>query len=199
LSFKCCSVISIWKRRRSTCISHWSADGRFILYGSADPQTSFDLWVLPLEGDRKPFVFLKTNFDERGGEFSPDGRWVAYVSNESGRYEIYVRPFPGPGGQWQISTAGGIFPHWGPDGKELFYIAPDGTLMATPIAASGATMEPGRPTALFRTRIYGGGTDVNVGWQYDVARDGRFLISTVLDDASSPITLLQNWHPEPGK
>ena len=100
------------------------------------------------------------------------------------------------GGQWQVSTAGGTSPRWQPGGKELNYIAPDGTLMAAPIAVTGANLEPGRPVALFRTRIHGGGTDVNVGTNYDIAQDGRFLINTVLDDASSPITLLQNWHPE---
>jgi eukaryotic-like serine/threonine-protein kinase len=139
--------------------SDWSADGRFVLYHSIDPQTSRDIWVLPLEGNRKPFVFLKTNFDERDGQFSADGRWVAYMSNESGRYEIYVRPFPGPsspsgadgrgGGQWQVSTAGGMYPRWGPGGKELDYIAPDGTLMAAPIAVNGVNLEPGRPVRCF--------------------------------------------------
>jgi Tol biopolymer transport system component len=177
----------------------WSRDGRFLLYHSIDPQTGYDIWVLPMEGDRKPFVFLKTNFDEKRGKFSPDGRWVAYMSNESGRYEIYVRPFSGnapgaaTGGQWQVSTSGGISPRWRADGKELYYIAPDGKLMATPITASGATIAPGTPVALFQTRVYGGGTDQNVGTSYDVSGDGRFLIDTVLEDAASPITLLQNW------
>src|SRR5438093_9895020 len=128
------------------------------------------------------------------------------TSNESGRFEIYMRPFPGPsspgepdgrgGGQWQVSTAGGASPRWVPSGKELDYIAPDGTLMAAPIAVNSANLEPGRPVALFRTTIVGGGTDVGAGTNYDIARAGRILINTVLDDASSPITLLQNWHPE---
>jgi Tol biopolymer transport system component len=180
-------------------VSDWSHDGRFLLYHSYDPQTSWDLWVLPIEGDRKPFVFLKTNFDERRAMFSPDGRWVAYMSNESGRYEVYMRPFSGnapagsTGGQWQVSTSGGINPRWRADGKELYYIAPDGKLIATPITASGTTIQPGTPVALFQTRIYGGGTDVNIGTSYDVSGDGRFLINTVLEDAASPITLLQNW------
>jgi eukaryotic-like serine/threonine-protein kinase len=177
----------------------WSPDGRFLLYVSVDPKTTSDIWVLPLEGDRKPFVFLKTGFAERFGQFSPDGHWVAYTSNESGRYEIYVRPFPGPGGQWQVSAAGGLYPRWRPDGKELYYIAPDGKLMAAPIAPNGTALDPGMPVVLFQSRAYGGGTDAGGGWQYDVSRDGRFLINTVLDDASSPITLIQNWHPEPGK
>jgi eukaryotic-like serine/threonine-protein kinase len=102
--------------------SDWSSDGRFLLYQSSDPQTAQDLWVLPLEGNRKPWVFLKTNFAELEGQFSPDGRWVAYVSGESGREEVYVRPFVEAagsaagqtGGQWQVSTAGGISPRWRP-------------------------------------------------------------------------------------
>jgi eukaryotic-like serine/threonine-protein kinase len=197
----------------------WSRDGRFLLYTSTDPQTGYDLWVLPMEGERKPFVFLKTSFDERRGKFSPDGRWVAYMSNESGRYEVYVRPFfqgglsakteggPAPvsgtapgassgagvGGQWQVSASGGINPRWRADGKELYYIAPDGKLMAAPIAANSATIAPGTPVALFQPRIFGGGTDPSVGTEYDVSGDGRFLIDTVLEDAASPITLLQNW------
>ena len=80
----------------------WSPDGRFILYRQGDPNTGQDLWVLPMMGERKPFPFVKTNFEEREGHFSPDGRWVAYVSNESGRFEIYVQPFPGSGGKWQV-------------------------------------------------------------------------------------------------
>ena len=99
------------------------------------------------------------------------------------------------GGQWQVSTAGGIHPRWRPDGKELYYLGPDGQMMAAPITATATTLEPGAPGALFHTRIYGGGADNRQGPQYDVARDGGFLINTVLDDAASPITLLQNWKP----
>jgi Tol biopolymer transport system component len=192
----------------------WSADGRFLLYHSIDLQTGADLWVLPMDGDRTPWVFLQTPFFERHGAFSPDGRWVAYESNESGRYEIYVRPFAeaaaagaalqlrsgqtadAAGGQWQVSTAGGIMPRWRRDAKELYYLAPTGAMMAAPITVTGSSVAPGAPVALFPTRIFGGGADGGQGRQYDVARDGRFLINTVLDEASAPITLLQNWHPE---
>jgi serine/threonine protein kinase/Tol biopolymer transport system component len=194
----------------------WSADGRLLLYYRVDPQTNRDLWVLPMEGDRTPWVFLKTPFDERNGTFSPDGRWVAYQSNETGRQEIYVRPFAKPaasvagvtaaersvrpqpdlaGGQWQVSTNGGVFPRWRRDGKELYYLGPTGAMMAAPIAATGSSVAPGPPVALFATRILGGGVDAQQGRQYDVAPDGRFLINTVLDEASAPITLLQNWNP----
>jgi len=151
-----------------------------------------------MDGSRKPFAIVNTSFDERSGTISPDSRWVSYLSNESGRYEIYVRPFPpiSGGGQWLVSTAGGTQPRWRPDSKELYYLAPDAKLMAVPIAANGSTLEPGTPIALFQTRIFGGGANVNARQQYDVARDGRFLINVAIDDASaSPITLLLNWKP----
>ena len=134
---------------QSLAPTSWSADGRFLLYLAIDPETNADLWVLPMSGqaeDRKPFVFLKTPFREAYGTFSPDGRWVAYHSNESGRPEIYVRPFIPPGatgtaptaagGQWQVSAAGGIHPLWRSDGKELYYIKPDGAMMAAPITVT---------------------------------------------------------------
>ena len=106
-----------------------------------------------MAGDPKPWPFLQATFNEGSVAFSPDGHWVAYQSDESGRHEIYVRPFPGPGGQWQISTTGGKDPRWRPDGKELYYIAPDSRLMAAPIASSGTALQPGLPTALFQPRI----------------------------------------------
>jgi Tol biopolymer transport system component/predicted Ser/Thr protein kinase len=168
----------------------WSPDGRFILYDSS--QNNGDLMVLPLNGERKPFPFLSTPFNEMQGTFSPDGEWVAYQSNESGRFEIYVRPFPGPAGQWQISTGGGTSPRWRADGKELYYLAPDNKLMAAAIVVQGATFTPGTPVALFQTHIVQSFRRQN----YDVARDGRFLIDTELQDsATEPIHLLLNWHP----
>jgi hypothetical protein len=131
------------------------------------------------------------------------------MSNESGRMEIYVRPFAHPSargvgltevsGQWQISTTGGINPRWRGDGRELYFLAPNGAIMAATITVSGSALTPGAPVPLFRTRIVGGGTENNQGRQYDVSRDGRFLVNTVLGDTSSPITLVQNWHPEAKK
>jgi Tol biopolymer transport system component len=157
-----------------------------------------------MTGDRKAWRFLKTSpFAVRDGQFSPNGRWVAYMWNESARPEIYVRPFVDPasgpstgGGERQVSTGGGIFPRWRSDGKELYYLGPEGQMMAVPITTTGATLEPGRPVPLFQTHIYGGGTDNQQFFQYDVARDGRFLINTVLDDITMPITLVQNWNPD---
>ena len=168
----------------------WSPDGRFILYASS--QNNTDLMVLPMTGERKPFPFLSTPFSEQQGTFSPDGRWVAYQSNESGRLEIYVRSFPGPGGQWQVSSSGGISPRWRADGKELYYVAADNQLMASSVVVQGGTLTPGTPMPLFQTHI----VDGPFRPQYDVARDGRFLINTELSDRSTePIHLIQNWKP----
>ena len=182
----------IFESPENKTLSDWSRDGRSLI--GLIPSGNMDLWVWPLDSVRKPTVFLNTKFDERGPHFSPDGRWVSYHSNESGRNEVYVRPFPGPGGQWQISTAGGSTARWRHDGRELYYVSLDGKLMAVPIAAKGATLEPGTPMELFRIRSeLGGGV---VRGQYAVAPDGRFLVNvTTGDNTSFPITLLLNWKP----
>ncbi len=169
----------------------WSPDGRFIAFHVLQPKTSWDLWVFSL-ADRKLIPYLQTEFAEYGAEFSPDGRWVAYVSAESGRPEIYVQPFPGPGGKWQISTAGGWMPAWRRDGKELFYIASDRKLMVARVR-TGSTFEAEIPEPLFESKgkTFGGLTRR----QYDVSADGeRFLVNWAMEEESSaPITLVQNW------
>src|SRR5262249_9617237 len=103
----------------------WSSDGRFLLFRSNDPDMGYDLWVLPVSGNKASFPFLKIRFEEREGQFSPDSKWIAYQSNESGQFEIYVRPFPGPGGKVQISSNGGAQPRWNKNGKEIFYVSLD--------------------------------------------------------------------------
>jgi serine/threonine protein kinase len=186
----------------------WSADGRFLLYANNDPETGADIWVLPMQGDGKPYAFLQTQFRETAAVFSPDGRWVAYQSNESGSSEIYLRRFfvpgetgiNGPAEQWQVSTSGGTYPAWRVDGQEVYYLNPEGAMMAAPINVTGAAPVRGAPQALFNTRIYRGGQDVQQGTQYGVTDDGRFLINTELDnDVGIPITLIQNWNPEAKK
>ena len=175
----------------------WSPDGRLLLYRSVDPKTGYDLWALPMNGDGKPFPVVQTNFDERDAQFSPDGKWIAYQSNESGRFEIYIQPFPGPGSKLQVSTNGGAQVRWGPNGKELFYIALDARLMAVPIrlASNPQTAEPGSPAPLFATRV-GGALQGTIMQQYDVSSDGqRFLINTITEEAASPITVILNWKP----
>ena len=193
----------------------WSRDGRFLLYSTQDPKTATDLWALPLMGERpsagsgrpepvegrKPFAVLQSSFDEIEGQFSPDGRWLAYASNESGPYEIYLRTFPEAGGQRQVSVAGGVQPRWKRDGHELFYVAPDGRLMAVPIRTAPDThaLEPGPPVPLFPTRLATTGTNIaTAGFmaraQYAVAADGRFLMNVAADEAvTSPITVVLNW------
>jgi Tol biopolymer transport system component len=166
----------------------WSPDGRFILYVSSGTNNS--LFALPLSGDRKPFPFLKTQFNGVFAQFSPDGRWVAYQSNVSGRAEVYVAPFPGPGGQWQISTAGGSLPRWRRDGVEIFYLDPDNNLMAVAVNGKGGSFDVGAVKLLFGTHAAQGGR-----YRYGVSADGqRFLINTVLQQSTSaPITVVLNW------
>jgi Tol biopolymer transport system component len=127
----------------------WSADGRFLLYRNVDPITGSDVWVLPLFGDRKPVPVVQTAASEFGARFSPDGRWIAYHSNESGRNEIYVQPFPGPGPRLQISNEGGDTAQWRGDGRELFYVGLDDRLMAAQLRVNGSRIEAGTPVPLF--------------------------------------------------
>jgi serine/threonine protein kinase/Tol biopolymer transport system component len=164
----------------------WSMDGRFIIYMQNPPTTNFDLWVLPLFGDRKPFVFLQTPFTEGGARFSPDGRWVAFMSNESGQYEVYVARFDNPREKWRMSSEGGNSPRWRRDGKELFYVAADNRLMSVSVRP-GKTFEADNPTALFKL------SDSRSG--YDVTADGkRFLFSSpVTQSQSSPFAVVANW------
>jgi eukaryotic-like serine/threonine-protein kinase len=181
----------------------WSADGRFLMYMTNNPQTGMDLMVMPMFGDRKPFVFVKTPFREVYGAFSPDGKWVAYQSNVSGRPEIYLRPFVPPnaaapaeaaeGEQHQVSSAGGISPLWRADGKELYYLSPSGAMMAVSVNIKGSAIDLGAPVQLFATHVSGGGVDTQQGRQYGVASDGMFVINTELRGESGPITLIQNW------
>src|SRR5262249_9345881 len=133
--------------------SSWSRDGRFLVYSITHPQNSGDLWALPLQGAPEPFPVLESPSDERYGVASPDGHWLAYASNESATYEVYVQAFPGPGVKRQVSTAGGLEPYWSWDGRELFYLTPGQSLMAVPVRTTNAGIDLGVPAALFPTRL----------------------------------------------
>jgi Tol biopolymer transport system component len=182
----------------------WSSDGQFLIYGDDSGKGGMDLWALPLAESpagpggaeaRKPFPLLQTDFLEDHAQLSPDGRWFAYTSNESGRYEVYIQSFPKPSGKWQVSTGGGIAPRWRGDSRELYYIAPDQKLMAVAIRGD-ATLEVGQPAVLFQTRIFEAGAFVfSDKQQYDVTPDGqRFLINTPVEGATSPpLTVVLNW------
>ena len=139
----------LFRTRLQSFPQSWSPDGRFIAYVTVDPKTAGDIWLVPLSGDRQPTVFLQTPFNEGHARISPDGRWMAYQSNEAGNAGVYVTRFPQPGGKWHVSTRGGGFPVWSRDGRELFYRAFDGYIMAVPVGA-GSDFEPGVPVPLFK-------------------------------------------------
>ena len=178
----------------------WSPDGKFIVYWVNDPKTGSDVWVLPLAGDRKPVPFLQSPFSETWPQISPDGKWIAYTSNETGRNEIYVRPFPTGEGKWQISTNGGTFSRWRGDSKELFYmgVASLGKMISVKVNPAGPTFEYGDPVELFDSGYVNFTHGLNYH-TYAVSPDGqRFLIprpeSTGTGDAASaPITVVLNW------
>jgi Tol biopolymer transport system component len=172
----------------------WSADGRYLLYNEGPPPN--DIWALPMSGDKKPFPVLQTQANETQGQFSPDGKWIAYVSNESGRGEVYVAPFKGSsasGGKWQVSTSGGNQPRWRPDGKEILYVSPSPNtqLMAATVSAEGETFTVGVVTSLFRVRLPNTG-----GSFYQVGPDGNRLLFNLAPEgpaAPAPITVVLNW------
>lgn len=168
----------------------WSHDGRFIVFTADGHKPSGDLWVYPLSGDRKPAVFLKTPFAEHSPAFSPDDRWVAYNSDVSGRVEVYVRSFSPGGGQFQISRNGGWAPRWRGDGKELFFLALDGTMMAAEIALGNA-IRAGIPQTLFPTSL----SEKNDRHPYAVTKDGSRFVVPVTDprELSVPLTVVLNW------
>jgi Tol biopolymer transport system component/predicted Ser/Thr protein kinase len=179
--------------------SQWSRDGRFIVYSEGSPKNKLELWVLPTDGaaaDRKPIPFLRTEFNQGFGQLSPDSHWMAFTSDRSGRREVYVRPFPPGDGEWTISIAGGQAPRWRGDGKELFFEAADGKMMAVPvIAVLGAkpSFEAGAPVALFDAHIMQ--SPGSLGFGYEVTADGkRFLINTIAGAAATPLlTVVTNW------
>jgi Tol biopolymer transport system component len=144
-----------------------------------------------------PFPVVQTPFEEFGAQFSPDGRWIAYQSDDSGIFEVYVQPFPGPGRRSPISLGGGTQVRWNRNGRELFYVGDDRHLMSVPIRldAAGTSLEPGTPTPLFQTRIIGGlPGQGNHRQQYMVSPDGeRFLIHSVAAEDTSPIVVIANW------
>jgi dipeptidyl aminopeptidase/acylaminoacyl peptidase len=172
----------------------WSPDGRVLLYRSPGAETGLDIWALPLERDQKPFAVVQTMFDERDAKFSPDGRWIAFESNESGQREIYVRPFPGPGSNTRVSRSGGAQARWRADGRELFYVALDGRMMAVPVqfGSDGRVFEAGEPLGLFATRI-GGAAQTRNRQQYVVSTDGRRFLMNNFVDESTLMRLIVNW------
>jgi Tol biopolymer transport system component len=170
--------------------SDWSRDGRYIAVNRLSAKTSFDIWIVPADGKSKPFPFLHEPYSEVLPSFSPDGRFIAYMSNESKRMEIFVQQFPGPGGKWQVSTDGGVEPHWSADGKEIFYLSPDRKIMSVAVEA-GPGFTVSIPKPLFDARIQPGQRRNS----YLVSRDGKefLLLSPLSKERMQPITVVLNW------
>ncbi len=169
----------------------WSPDGRFLIFQEDAPPTRYDIWVAPLGGRPQPLV--STHGNDVGGKFSPDGRWLAYYSNESGRNEVYVRPFPNVNEQkWTVSTTGGQTPVWSPDGRELFYM--NGTaMMAVPIDTRGRRLVAGKPQFLFD-----GPYDTTQDMNFDISPDGRRFVMVEADPDAKPtrFQIILNWTKE---
>jgi len=171
----------------------WSRDGSFLIGNTpaGTPRTGNDIWVVPMTGDGKPYFFLQTAFNETRAQFSPDQHWIAYQSNESGRFEVYVARFPGAGSRVQVSANGGTSPRWRRDGKELFYVSADSKMTAVEVIGGGSGFSVSTASPLFSVTI----RDQFIGIPYDVSPDGqRFLINTFVDQTTPPsISLILNW------
>jgi Tol biopolymer transport system component len=167
----------------------WSRDG-LIAFVVIDPKTQNDVWLVPAAGDREPWPILQTPFAESHAQVSPDGRWLAYVSDESGQNQVYVTQFPKPAGKWTVSSGPGGWPTWRPDSRELYYRARDGTLMAVAVGAS-SDFHAGVATPLFKVDARPG--RLGIGTYYDVAADGRFLMNLFVERSSSPAVVVLNW------
>ena len=173
----------------------WSSDGRFLVYTDEDPKTHSDIWILPMAGDRKPIPFLKTSFEESDARLSPDARSIAYVSDESGRLEVYVASFPAGGGRRRVSLEGGSQPRWRRDGRELFFLGADARIMSVPVQA-GDPMDVGTPVPLFRSPTATSNRSELAIWNdYDVSPDGqRFLIRVdLISRDTMPLTVALGW------
>ncbi|MEP7148486.1 MAG: hypothetical protein ABI857_06350 [Acidobacteriota bacterium] len=174
----------------------WSPDGRFIVFLRRGAKTRFDMYALSLEGERKESLLLNSPFNEQSPQLSRDGKWLAYVADDTGSYEIYVQSFSPEGklgsDRKRISTAGGLFPVWPPGGTELFFVAADGQMMASTVKTTGSEFEFSSPKALFKTKMLGtfGGSH-----EFDVSADGqRFLIGTLVGEPTAPPpTVILNW------
>jgi Tol biopolymer transport system component len=165
----------------------WSPDGSALCVTQYSGQTQGDIRIISMNGEKKQGMFLQTAYNEEDGRFSPDGRWIAYASNETGQSEIYIRPYPGPGSPIKVSTAGGTAPCWRRDGREMFYVSNDNKMMSIDIQSSASSFESGTVRELFpRTPIMEA---------YDVFPDGkRFLINRVIEPSvTDPVTIVVNW------
>jgi Tol biopolymer transport system component len=182
---------------RNASIHDWSRDGGSALFTQFDPagKTDRDIWILPLQADRAPYPFMRASLNQDYPRFSPSGRLVSYQTDDSGHNRVYVAPFPDTGDRWEISPDGGVQPIWRADGRELFYLAPDNTIMAVDVHEGVKTVEFGTPRPLFQAAIAVLPAR-QPSWTWDVAADGqRFLLILAKDDPA-PLTLVTNWRAD---
>ena len=180
-------LVGTWQAERAF---DWSPDGRYLVYGELEPSGRSDLWLMPMTGDRKPVSYLTSSFDETQAAVSPDSRWLAYTSDESGDWEVYVQSFPEPGRKQRVSVEGGAQPRWRADGGELFFLARDGRLMTARVA-NRAAMSIDVPVPLFQTQLPGA-LDSYRNYYVATADGERFLIDSVIP-GSAAIEAVQNW------
>jgi len=187
---------TVLQSQHTVYLNDWSPDGRYLVYTQLGPEGQSELWLLPLSGDHKPVPFLKSGFNEFQGQVSPDSKWIAYTSDESGRIEIYVQSFPVAGARWLVSNGGGNFARWRRDGKELFYRALGGKLMAALVRNAARGLEFGTPAALFRISEPQG----QFSYAYDVAPDGQRILALVPAQVAgdrASLTVVINWDAKP--
>ncbi|MDQ5870866.1 MAG: protein kinase [Acidobacteriota bacterium] len=178
-------------------VSDWSTDGRYLLLDKGNIGAT-DVWVLPIADPSKGFPLVQSQFLERSGQFSPDGRWVAYTSQHTGRDEVYVTSFPSGGTRWQVSGGGGTQPRWKSDGRELFFVSADNDLTVASVDGSGARFEVKEVRPLFRVNMFSGPRFGLYG--YDVAVDGkRFLVNDAGETSVPRVALVVNWTAELAK
>jgi len=179
----------------------FTPDGRTLVYTELNAKTGYDLMAIPLEGDRKPRILLQTPFNDRIAQFSPDGRWLAYLSDESGRYEVYVQSFPGPGGKQQISTDGGTEIFWAKNGELFYRVGTNGERMMAVDFETNPTLRARKPRLLFEGHYASNGINGSLSPNYSVSADGqRFLMLKAMDQPqSAPLNQIQvvvNWLEE---
>lgn len=171
----------------------WSRDGRFVLFRSNEPPgLGWNIWAVSTSEPASVLPILQSRFDERTAQFSPDARWIVYESNESGRFEVYAHPFPGPGEKMAVSTSGGSRPRWSADGREIFYVSSEGSVMTVGVRATPGGLQLDAPSQLFTPRVERT-VEGGIAHVFAVSADGqRFLVSELVSHPAAPVTLVLN-------
>jgi dipeptidyl aminopeptidase/acylaminoacyl peptidase len=175
----------------------WSPDGENLLFLKNTQATRSDLWILPLSGDGKPRPYLTTPVNEFDGRISPDGRWVAYTTDESGRNEVFIQSFPEPGNKKRVSISGGLVPAWRSDGRELFFVTEDHVVMSVIVSPGKATPEFSTPARLFVNKDISTGLQNGARSSYAPSPDGRrfLVLMTIENERTEGVHYIHDWNP----